>query len=77
MQTEQNTLIEPIKTKSDLMTFADIEREGNGYPKKGTLEVWKSTGRHGFREIVIMVGGRPRVRRRDWETWLEGRRMVA
>ena len=76
MEAEQSTLIEPVKTKPDLMSFSDIEREGNGYPKKSTLWVWKSVNRHGFREIVIMVGGRPRVRRRDWESWLEGRKLT-
>lgn len=66
---------QPTRTNSDMLAFADIEREGNGYPKKTTLQVWKSTNRHGFREIVIMVGGRPRVRRVDWENWLESRKL--
>jgi hypothetical protein len=57
------------------LAFEDIEREGGGYPKSGTLHVWKCVNRHGFREIVTMVGGRPRVRRSDWERWLETRRL--
>lgn len=73
MQTETASTVAP--SNSTMLAFEDIEREGGGYPKKGTLEVWKSTNRHGFREIVIMVGGRPRVRRADWERWLESRKL--
>ncbi len=62
-----------VPSANDLLSFEDIEREGNGYPKKSTLEVWKSTNRYGFRELVTMVGGRPRVRRHRWDAFLESR----
>jgi len=75
MQTDQSSAFNPSKNKSVLLSFEEISLEGNGYPTKGTLEVWKSTNRHGFRNIVIMVGGRPRVRRSDWESWLESRKL--
>ena len=55
------------------LDFNDIEIEGDGYPKKETLSVWKCTNRYGFREIVTMVGGKPRVRADRWDAFLEAR----
>ncbi len=63
------------RASNDWLSFQDIEREGNGYPKASTLSVWKSVNRHGFRNIVTMIGGKPRVRRDRWEGWLESRRL--
>lgn len=60
---------------NDLLSFADIEKEGRGYPKKATLQVWKCVNRYGFRDIVIMVGGKSRIRRADWDLWLESRKL--
>ena len=55
------------------LSFKDIEVEGDGYPKQTTLSVWKSTNRYGFREIVTMVGGKPRVRADRWDAFLQNR----
>ena len=77
MHTEAVVDVAPIRKQihddDELLSFDDIEREGNGYPRKSTLHVWKSTNRHGFREIVLMVGGRPRVRRGKWRAWCDSR----
>jgi hypothetical protein len=62
------------RARPDWMSFQDISDEGGGYPKPGTLSVWKSTNRHGFAEIVTMIGGRPRVHRTDWDAWCESRK---
>ncbi len=63
------------RANHDWLSFQDIEREGNGYPRASTLSVWKSVNRHDFRGIVTMIGGKPRVRRDRWEEWLESRRL--
>ena len=64
-----------VRAGNDWLSFQDIEREGNGYPRASTLSVWKSVNRHNFRNIVTMIGGKPRVRRDRWEDWLESRRL--
>jgi hypothetical protein len=63
----------PARKTTEWLSFEDIEMEGGGYPKASTLHVWKCVNRHGFRDIVTMVGGRPRVRRDRWEALLEKR----
>lgn len=75
MKANSNTAVASGAHGGALLSFEDIEREGGGYPKKATLEVWTSTNRHNFRALVIKVGGKPRVRRSDWESWLESRRL--
>jgi hypothetical protein len=67
--------IEKKMGRPEWMSFQDISDEGGGYPKPGTLAVWKSCNRHGFAEIITMIGGRPRVRRSDWDAWCESRKL--
>ena len=62
------------KPVSEQLGFDQIEAE-YGTPKKRTSYVWVSTNRYGFRDLVIKVGGRCKVKRSDFEEWLESRRI--
>jgi hypothetical protein len=59
----------------ELLDFDQIEAEYKT-PKKATAYVWACQNRYGFRDIVIKVGRRSRVRRGDFEAWLTTRRGI-
>ena len=58
-QTQTNALLTPNEAASELQVST------------GTLQVWRSTGRHGL--PFVKVGGCVRYRRGDIETWLDKR----
>ena len=60
--------------KSELLDFDQIEGE-YGTPTKRTSYVWACTNRYGFRDLIIKVGSRSKIRRSDFERWLESRKL--
>jgi hypothetical protein len=61
----------------EFLSFQDIEAQYPGTVKAHTAAVWKTTNRYGFRDIVTMIGGKPRVRRDRWESFLDQRTGIA
>lgn len=62
-QTQTNVLLTPDDAATDLKVSV------------GTLQVWRSTGRHGL--PYIKVGNCVRYRRSDIEAWLNGRTQLS
>src|SRR4051812_2944872 len=56
----------------ELLDFDQIEAE-YGTPTKRTAYVWSHHNRYGFRDLIIKVGSRSKIRCRDFEQWLERR----
>jgi hypothetical protein len=57
----------------DFLSFKDIEDEYPNTVKSETLFVWKCAKRYGFDKICRKIGRNVRVRREDWERFLDSR----
>lgn len=58
-------------SNQDLLTFKMIETEYPNSIKASTLSVWKCTHRYGFDKICLKIGRLVRVKRIDWEAFLD------
>lgn len=71
MAIETGSLKARARTEKDFLSFADIELEYPNTVKADTLFVWKSVKRYGFDRICRKIGRNVRVRRDDWEKFLD------